>query len=83
MGLNEDSIGLVNHLKQRPTDIVYICGDIEEGFETCEDLLYIGKMFTDAIDHILFKVYMYEEPYRTGTIFQGTKRFMLERKRSV
>ncbi|WP_017378571.1 hypothetical protein [Paenisporosarcina sp. TG-14] len=86
MGLNEDSIGLVNELKQRPNDIVYICGDIDEGFEECEEfegLTYIGKVFIDVLDHILCKVYIYERPYKTGKHFKGIKRFLLERKRSI
>lgn len=82
MGLNEDSVGLANKLKEN-YEVVYICDDSVECLHVRKDFTYVGKDFIHAMDPLLTKVIVYEPPYRTGKIVNKSRSFVMERKSPV
>jgi len=79
MGLNEDSLGPAKYL-QRRHEVVYILDNKIKGVKKRRDFTFVDPAFVDAIDHTLFKVYIYEPPYKNARILRGSKSFILERR---
>ncbi|WP_017378570.1 hypothetical protein [Paenisporosarcina sp. TG-14] len=82
MGLNEDSIGLANNLKEN-YEAVYICDDSVEILHVREDFTYVCKEFIHYMDPLVTKVIVYETPYKTGKIVNKSRSFVMERKSPV
>ena len=78
-GFNQNSIGPATYLQQR-NEVVYICDDYTKGVHKSKDFTFVDQQFVDSIDHTLFKVYVYEPPYKKGKVLQGTRSFMVEKK---
>ena len=79
MGFNQDSIGPATYLQQR-NEVVYICDDYVKGVHKRKDFTFVDQLFVDSIDHTLFKVHVYEPPYKKGQVLQGTRSFIMEKK---
>ena len=79
MGLNEESLGTATYL-QRCNEVVYIFDGSIEGVQKLQDFTYVDQQFIDSIDHTLFKVFVYEPPYKKGQLLRGKKSFMTEKK---
>jgi hypothetical protein len=79
MGLNEESLGTASYL-QRNHEVVYICDSLVKGVQKLKDFTYVDQHFIDSIDHSLFKVFVYEPPYKKGQLLRGTKTFKMEKK---
>ena len=78
-GLNQNSIGTATYLQQR-NEVVYIFDDYTIGVHKRKDFTFVDQQFVDSIDHTLFKVYVYEPPYKKGKVLQGTRSFMMKKK---
>jgi hypothetical protein len=79
MGLNEESLGTASYL-QRRHEVVYICDESIKGVQKLKEFTHVDQQFIDAIDHNLFKVFVYEPPYKRGQLLRGTKSFTMEKK---
>ncbi|QBP42005.1 hypothetical protein [Paenisporosarcina antarctica] len=78
MGLNEDSIGLANNLKEN-YEVVYICDGIVKTLHVREDFTYVGEQFIHDMDPLVTKVFVYEPPYKTGKLVNKSRSFVMER----
>jgi len=76
MGLNEDSAGLAKYLKQR-YETVYILDHIVKGLHVRKDYTYVDEAFVHALDPTIFKVHIYEPPYKRPQILRRSKVFTL------
>ena len=79
MGFNQDSIGPATYLQQR-NEVVYICDGYVKGVHKRKDFTFVDQQFVDSIDHTLFKVYVYEAPYKKRQVLQGKRSFIVEKK---
>lgn len=79
MGLTEDSIGPANYLQNR-NEVVFVVDHTVKGVHKRKDFTFVDQTFVDLIDHTLFKVYVYEPPYKKGRILKGTKSLMMKKK---
>ena len=79
MGLNEDSLGTASYL-QRCNEVVYIFDESIEGVQKLKDFTHVDQQFIDSIDHTLFKVFVYDPPYKKGQLLRAKKSFMTEKK---
>ena len=79
MGLNEDSLGTASYL-QRCNEVVYIFDGSIEGVQKIRDFTHVDQQFIDSIDHTLFKVFVYDPPYKKGQLLRAKKLFMTEKK---
>ena len=79
MGFNQDSIGPATYLQQR-NEIVYICDGSVKGVHKRKDFTFVDQQFVDSIDHTIFKVYVYEQPYKKGQVLQATRSFIMKKK---
>jgi len=78
-GLNQNSIGPATYLQQR-NEVVYIVDDYAKGVHKRKEFTFVDQQFVDSIDHTLFKVYVYDPPYKKGQVLQGTRSFIMEKK---
>ena len=79
MGLNEESLGTASYL-QRCNEVVYIYDGSVEGVQKLQDFTFVDQQFIDSIDHTIFKVFVYEPPYKKGQLLRGKKSFKMEKK---
>jgi len=79
MGLNEDSIGPANYLQNR-NEVVFIVDHTVKGVNKRKDFTLVDQAFVDLIDHTLFKVYVYEPPYKKGRILHGTRSLVIGKR---
>ena len=79
MELNEDSIRLAKDL-QAQEEVVYILDFSERGVRKRNDVIIVDQAFIASIDHTIFKVFIYEPPYKKAQILQGKRSFIMERK---
>lgn len=78
MGYNQGSIGPAAYLQQQ-NEIVYVCVGNVKGVQKQNDFILVDQRFIDSIDHILFKVFIYEPPYKKARTLIATKSFILEK----
>ena len=78
MGFNQDSIGPATYLQQR-NEVVYIFDDYAKGVHKRKDFIFVDQQFVNSIDHTLFKVYVYEPPYKKGQVFKEQDRLLWRR----
>ena len=79
MGLNEDSLGTASYL-QRRHEVVYIYDGLVKGVQKLKDFTYVDQQFIDSIDHSVFKIFVYEPPYKQGQLLRGKSAFKMEKK---
>ncbi|WP_019415054.1 hypothetical protein [Paenisporosarcina sp. TG20] len=70
MGYNEVSIGVAKYLLHR-NEVVYITDCKVKGVHKQKDFAFVDRAFVDALDTSLFKVYVYEPPYKRARLLSG------------
>lgn len=78
MGYNQDSVGPAAYLQQR-NEIVYVCVGNVKGVQKKNDFTLVDQRFIDSIDHTLFKVFIYEPPYKKARTLIAKKMFVLKK----
>ncbi|PUB10086.1 hypothetical protein [Paenisporosarcina sp. OV554] len=59
---------------------VYVCDGLVKGVQNLKDFTFVDQQFIDSIDPTIFKVFVYEPPYKKGQLLRKKKSFKMEKK---